>query len=74
MAAGCHPRLALCWKEPSVGYLLGNWAGPCPFPASPDHINKSLVPNCGIGWDGAFHHQRALELHLRRLFVSGETT
>lgn len=79
VAACCHPCLRLtvfpiCWEEPSVGYLLVNRARSCPFPAAPDHINKRLVPNRGIGWDGAFHRQRAPELHLRRLFVSVETT
>lgn len=78
-AACCHPCLRcmfspLFLEELSVGYLTVNWAGLCLFPASPDHINKRLVPNSGIKWDGVFHHQRALELHLRLLFVSVETT
>lgn len=78
-AASCHPCLGcmfspLFLEEPSVGYLTVNWAGLCLFPASPDHMNNRLVPNCGIKWDGAFHYQRALELLLRLLFVSAETT
>lgn len=78
-AACCHPYLRCMVSPPSleelsVGYLLVNWAGLCLFPAPLNHVNKRLVPNCGIKWVGAFHHQRAVELHLRRLFVSVETT
>lgn len=76
-AACCHPChsclvSSLCLEEPSVGYLPMNPAGLCLFPASPDCINKAS--NCGIKRVGAFHHQRALELHLRHLFVPVETT
>lgn len=66
--------LPVVFGRTKCGILTVNRAGLCPFPASPDHVNKRLVPNCGIKWDGVFHHQRALELHLRLLFVSVETT
>lgn len=47
-AACCHPCLRcmfspLFLEEANVGYLTVNWAGLCLFPASPDHISKSLV-------------------------------
>lgn len=68
------PVVPTVFGRTGCGNLTVNWAGLCLFPASPEHINKRLVPNCGIKWDGVFHHQRALELHLRLLFVSVETT